>query len=56
MANITYSFTLELSPSSDDSTIPNGFILPVERVPSIGEETYVGLIAAIKAIKDRVYE
>jgi len=53
VANVPWPFALELRPGQTGVDSQHGFTLPEDRVPFVGEETYKGIIAMIKAIKDR---
>ncbi|RNA22669.1 carboxypeptidase A1-like [Brachionus plicatilis] len=52
VANIKYSIALELRPGRGEPDYNYGFVLPEDRAPAVGEETYVGLIAMIDAIRN----
>ena len=52
VAGIKYSVCLELRPGNTGADSSYGFLLPEDRVPLVGQETYVGLIAMINAIKN----
>ena len=43
VANIKYTFTLEVAPGEDDEDSYYGFNLPENRVPLVGKEVYAGI-------------
>ncbi|CAF0850217.1 unnamed protein product [Brachionus calyciflorus] len=52
IAKIKYSIALELRPGQGEADYTFGFVLPEDRVPSVGEETYIGLKTMIDAIRN----
>jgi len=52
VAGIKHSYCLELSPGQTGVDSQYGFVLPVDRVPRVGQEVYLGLKAMIKRIKE----
>ena len=46
-----YAFGLELRPGQSGPDSLYGFMLPEDRIPLAGEETYQGLMAMIAAVK-----
>ncbi|RNA01997.1 carboxypeptidase B-like, partial [Brachionus plicatilis] len=52
IANIKYSIALELRPGRGEPDYNYGFILPEDRVPVVGEETFIGLKAMIDAVRN----
>jgi hypothetical protein len=51
VAKIPYSYCLELRPSQSDSDSFYGFALPADRIPKSGAETYAGITAFLRGIK-----
>ncbi len=54
VAGIKYSIALELRPGQTGPDSVYGFTLPETRVPTVGKETYTGLMAMIKSIKNKL--